>query len=365
MSFYKKIIKPIAFSQDAERVHEKATALGKSLGNSKLASSVISSFYNYENKKLEQKILNINFKNPVGLAAGFDYEAKLTQIIPHIGFGFMTIGSITLGSYEGNTPPRLGRLPKSKSLLVNKGLKTIGTKKILESLKNKELKIPLGISVAKTNCKKTAEDEKAIQDYVGSFRLIKKYNLGDYYELNISCPNAFGGEAFTTPEKLNLLLKEIDKLRFTKPLFLKMPVDFSASETKELCETAKKYNVQGLILGNLTKNRNNHLFDKEEIQKAGNGNFSGLPTKDKSNELIRFAYKNYKDRFVIIGCGGIFSAEDAYEKIKNGASIVQLITGMIYEGPALIKKINKGLTSLLEKDGYKNISEAIGANCRN
>ncbi|MCA9485436.1 MAG: quinone-dependent dihydroorotate dehydrogenase, partial [Nanoarchaeota archaeon] len=323
---------------------------------------ITSFFFNYKNKILEQKILGIEFKNPIGLAAGFDYEAQLTQILPEVGFGFHTVGSITLGKYEGNPSPQLARLPKSRSLLVNKGLKSTGTKSVLKNLRKKKFKIPLGISIAKTNCKTNSTEKEAIEDYAESLNLAKKSKIGHYYELNISCPNTFGGEPFTTPKKLSALLKRIDSLNLEKPLFLKMPVDFSTSQTSALCEIAKKHKVQGLIFGNLTKDRKNPLLNKEEVGKMGKGNFSGNPTKDRSNNLIKFAYKKYSKRFVIIGCGGVFTAQDAYEKIKLGASLIQLITGMIYNGPGTISEINSGLTRLLKKDGYKNISEVIGAN---
>ena len=140
-----------------------------------------------------------------------------------------------------------------------------------------------------------------------------------------------------------------------------MPVDFSAKQTEELCETAKKHNIQGLIFGNLTKKRDSPLFDKQEIKKAGKGNFSGFPTQEKSNELIKFAYKKYKNKFVIIGCGGVFSSEDAYKKIKLGASLVQMITGMIFQGPSIIGEINQELAEMLKKDKFKNISQAVGS----
>ncbi len=354
------LAKKIIFRFDSEKAHDFFVNAGESLGSSKLAKSSISKLLNFQHSSLKQNILGINFRNPVGLAAGFDYDGRLTQILPDLGFGFETIGSITLKPYAGNPPPRLGRLIKSKSLLVNKGLKNSSTSELIAKLSKKKFQFPLGISVAKTNCKETANDEAAIKDYASSLNLLKKSNIGDFYELNISCPNAFGGETFTTPKKLSVLLKKIDSLKLQKPLFLKMPVDFSEKETDALCNAASKYNVQGLIFGNLTKNRKNPSFNKEEIANATKGNFSGIPTQNLSNNLIRFAYKNYSSRFIIIGCGGIFSAEDAYKKIKLGASLVQLITGMIYEGPSIISEINHGLVQLLERDGFSNISEAIG-----
>ncbi|MFH1425131.1 MAG: quinone-dependent dihydroorotate dehydrogenase [archaeon] len=357
---YKKIL----FLQDPEKVHDKFTNLGEKLGKSKFKKGTISKLFNYQNKKLEKKILGITLKNPIGLAAGFDYEGKLTQILPSVGFGFHTIGSVTYRSYEGNPKPRLARLIKSKSILVNKGLKNTGSKNIISNLKNLNFEIPLGISIAKTNCKTTSTDKAGIKDYIQSLKLWESSKLGSYYEINISCPNVFGGEPFTTPKKLDFLLREIDKLKIKKPIFLKMPIDLTEKQTNALCEVALKHNIHGLIFGNLTKNRNNPHIQEKDLNKISSlkGNLSGLPTKELSNKLIKFAYKKYKDKFIIIGCGGVFSAKDAYEKIKLGASLIQLITGIIYQGPQLIGEINQGLISLLEKDGYKNISEAVGEN---
>jgi len=358
---YKKLIKPIFFRKDPELVHNRITKLGNILGRHWITRAVVSLIFNYENDMLRSNLMGIDFRNPIGLSAGFDYEAKLTQILPSVGFGFNTIGSVTYKPYEGNPPPRLGRLPKSRSLLVNKGLKNTGSESIKNSLLHLKFYIPLGISIAKTNCKENADEKDGIKDYIESLKIWEKSNIGNYYELNISCPNAFGGEPFTTPDKLEKLLEEVDKLDIKKPILIKMPVDFSEKDTESLCGVAAKHNIQGLIFGNLTKDRQNPLFDQEEIKTAGAGNFSGHPTFEKSNKLIRFAYKKYKNRFIIIGCGGVFTAEDAYEKIKAGANLIQMITGMIYNGPGAIKNINKGLVRILEKDGFKNIQEAVGS----
>lgn len=354
---YKKIL----FLQDPEKVHNGFTNFGEKLGSKEFTKKLISALFNYQNPMLEQEILGIKFKNPIGLSAGFDYEAKLTQILPDVSFGFHTIGSLTFNAYEGNPRPMLGRLPKSRSLLVNKGLKNKGTENVLKSLSNLKFEIPLGISIAKTNSKENSEDKKAINDYFQSMKICEKYALNDYYEINISCPNAFGGEAFTTPKRLDMLLTQLDKIKTKKPIFLKMPVDFSTEQTDKLCKVALKHNIQGLIFGNLTKDRTNPIFNHEEIKKAGKGNFSGLPTFKKSNALIEFAYKKYKGQFIIVGCGGIFNAKDAYEKITLGANLVQMITGMIFQGPQTIGQINHGLVKMLKRDGFKNINEAVGS----
>jgi dihydroorotate dehydrogenase (fumarate) len=195
---------------------------------------------------------------------------------------------------------------------------------------------------------------------VSCLKKIKKASVGDMVTINISCPNAYGGEPFTTSERLEKLLKEVDKIGLKLPIFLKMPSDKPWPEFKKLIDTALKHKIAGLTICNLNKNRKSIKL-KDELSDDIKGNLSGKPVFDLSNELISQTYKYCGNRLTIIGVGGIFSAKDAYEKIKRGATLVELITGMIFEGPMLIGQINAGLVELLEKDGYTHISQAIGA----
>jgi dihydroorotate dehydrogenase len=194
-----------------------------------------------------------------------------------------------------------------------------------------------------------------IKEIIAAFKRFEKTN-NSYFELNISCPNLPHAKELD----LEKLLSQVDKLKIKKPVFVKMPINKSDKETLELLKVISKHTPQAVIFGNLQKDRNDKSLNKSELAKFPVGNFSGKPTFERSNQLIKLAYKNYKKRFVIIGCGGVFSANDAYTKIKLGASLVQLITGMIFEGPFLISEINEGLDKLLTQDGYENIFEAIG-----
>ncbi len=370
---YKKIIKPVLFLFPADDVHHLFLKVGRTLGKFSFFRWKMNFLFSYKNKILNQKVLGIMFENPVGLAAGFDYDADLINILPCIGFGYHTIGTVTNLSYEGNARPMLGRLPKSKSLLVNKGFKNEGINKVLEKVKEVASsatrreggkRIPFGISIGSTNRAYGTLEEMA-DDILLSFQKVIKENYFDYFELNISCPNLINSEnitnKFDTPEGLQLLLSKLEKLSISRPVFIKMYLEKSEEETLKLVEVADKYLfVSGLVFSNLVKDRSNPDFDKGEIEKAGKGNFSGKPTEKITNNLISAVYKKYGHRFIIIGCGGIFTGSDAYEKIKRGATLVQLITGMIYEGPSVIGKINKDLAKLIKKDGYKNISEAVG-----
>jgi dihydroorotate dehydrogenase len=358
---YKYLLKPVFFLFDPEKVHNLATGFGEQIGKIKFITSILSFFFGKKSPAIKQKIAGINFDGPIGLAAGFDYEAKITNILPPVGFGFHSVGTITNLEYKGNPRPRLGRLPQSKSLMVNKGFKNKGAIWTAEKLSNLNFKIPLGISIGKTNIKDCDTQKKAILDIIQAFKIFEEKGVkNSYYELNISCPNLFGNVSFYPTKNLEELLSEVDKLKLKKPVFIKMPISESNQSVKKMLDVIMKHNIKGLIFGNLQKDRKNPAIIKEEI-KWQKGNFSGIPTQKRSDELISLAYKHYGNKLTIIGCGGVFTTEDAYRKIKLGASLVQLITGLIYEGPLLVAKINKELPALLKKDGFKNISEAIGA----
>lgn len=355
---YRRLFKPIAFKFDPELVHDHITIVGNWIGKNAPARRMARTLWQYKHASLEQTIAGINFPNPVGLTAGFDKDGLLTDIIPEVGFGFMEIGSVTGKPCEGNKPPRLWRLPKSEALVVYYGLKNEGCFVIKERLKNKTYRIPLGVSVAKTNCKETVDVKNGIEDYCQAMNAF--LDIADYITINISCPNAFGGEPFTKPELLEQLLCATDAFNPKQPVFLKMPVDLSFDEIDRLADVALKHNIQGFILSNLTKRRDRKEIKAEDGMPTLKGGISGKPVFYASNELIKHVYKRNGDHLILIGTGGIFSAEDAYEKILCGASLVQLATGMIFRGPQLIGEINKGLVRLLKRDGYKSIKEVIG-----
>ena len=362
---YQKIIKPVFFLFDAEFIHHSHIFFGQFLGKT-FAKNYFSWKLNYQSPKLKQIISGINFTGPVGLAAGFDYNAELTQLLYSLGFGFQSVGTITKQPYEGNPKPRLGRLPKSQSLMVNKGFKNNGSIKISEKLVLSGVegfKIPVGISIGMTNSSRITSTAQAIEDIVSTLEIFEKAKTkNSYYELNISCPNLINNNIdFYKPAHLNELLQSIKLLRIKKPVFVKMPISISDYEFLEILKTVISFTfIKGVIVGNLFKDKNSPLLDKREVKKFKVGNFSGKPCEPRSNELIKLTYKKYGNKLVIIGCGGLFNGQDAYKKIKLGASLIQLITGLIFQGPQLISQINLELEELLEKNGYKNIREAVG-----
>lgn len=331
--------------------------IGQALGRHALTRRIISSFFSFTDSALEQNILGIHFPNPIGLAAGFDKDAFLTDILPCVGFGFAEVGSVTGKPCIGNPKPRLWRLEESRGLVVNYGLKNEGCEKIAARLRQKKFKIPLGISVAKTNSPATIETEEGVKDYLKAFRQF--IDIGHYLTINISCPNAFGGEPFTDPSRLDRLLLAIDAVSTRKPIFLKLSPDLTQKQIEAILRISKKHRVHGFICSNLTKKRKALKIDGKTV--SGKGGISGKPVEKLSNAQIRFIYRKTGGKYILIGCGGVFSAANAYAKIKAGASLVQLFTGMVFEGPQLISEINRGLVQFLKRDGFQNIREARGS----
>ncbi len=342
--------------QDPEVVHDRMTNVGQFLGSNIVTRKLTSAVLNYHNPILEQNVMGIKFKNPIGLAAGFDKDAHLTQILPEVGFGFEEIGSVTGEPCQGNPKPRLWRLKESQSLLVYYGLKNDGCQVIADRLEKLKFNFPIGTSIAKTNNKDTVDRQQGINDYAKAFRSFVE--IGDYYTINISCPNAFGGQPFTDAESFDQLMSTLDLIHTTKPVFVKLSPDLSQAEIDDLLIVASRHRVNGFVLTNLTKNRTNSNIKDTTI--PDKGGMSGKVVQGLSDDLISYLYKKTNGKYIIMGCGGVFTAEDAYKKIKLGASLIQLITGMIYQGPQVISEINIGLVSLLKRDGYKNIAEAVG-----
>lgn len=354
---YRHIAKPLVFKIDPEKVHDSTLNIASIFGKAKPISYTIEKLYSYQNKSLEQNIDGVYYKNPIGLAAGWDKDAKAIKIMNYLGFGFTEVGSITKCAYPGNEGTRLWRLPNSKSILVYYGLKNMGVDYINSEILKSVSKIPVGTNIARTNSP-NCDDISSIEDYAYSFNTLSK--TGDYFTINISCPNTFGGQPFHDKYRLNKLLTRLDKIKTKKPVYIKLSPDISQNERKEIAELSFSHNVQGFICGNLTKNRDLKTIYDDDISKVGG--MSGKVVEELSNRLIKDMYRLTNGKKTIIGLGGVFNSEDAYAKIKLGASLVQMLTGLIYCGPQTIGQVNKGLHESLTKDGFSSISEAIGIN---
>ena len=355
-----KLIRPILFKLDPEQAHGYMMGLCKMVNTFGLTNAV-GQFFKFSHPALETKFLGINFKNPVGLAACFDKNGDNLNFLSALGFGHIEMGNITALPRPGNPKPRLFRLPEDKALINRLGLNNIGADAIFNKFKGQSFKLPIGINIAKTHDPNILGD-KAVEDFVYTFK--KLHGMFAYTTLNISCPNTTEGKTFEEPDALNALLGELMKVRSSaNPILVKISPDVSLEELDKILVVCEQYKIDGYVFCNTAKFRGNLKTNTEILEAYGKGGISGRPLREKVNQLVSHTYKTLK-RPCIVGLGGIDSAESAYERIKAGSSLIQIYTGLIYEGPGLVKQINQGLIKLLERDGFKNISEAVGVGAK-
>lgn len=355
---YRWVIRPVLFQIDPERVHDGTVKLARLISKNSFFMLIMRKIFVYNNKKLEQTIDGVKYLNPIGLSAGFDKEIDLVDFIPNLGMGFMEVGSITKESYGGNSGTRLWRLKKSKSILVNYGLKNLGADKSIEKLNEISPKIPVGINIAKTNSPETCDIKVGIEDYAYTFKKFSKN--ANLITINISCPNTYGDQPFLKPKDLEKLLIELEKIKTKAPVYLKLSPDISQKQRREIAKLSFQYRVHGFVCSNLTKGRDNKAI--LEVVPSKLGGMSGKVVDKLSDGLIKDMYQFTRGEKTIIASGGVFNADDAYKKIKLGASLIEMITGLIYEGPQVVSEINLGLVKKLEQDSFKSVKEAVGAN---
>ncbi len=358
---YEKILRPLLFLfTDPESIHRWVIKALGIVSRQKPLYNLLHNFLSSTDPRLATRLGSLELKNPVGLAAGFDKYLEAPRAYPMLGFGFAELGSITYSEQAGNPRPRLWRLPKDKGLIIFYGLANAGAKKTAELFSQiKGHPTPYGISLAPTNGLKV---EKMVEDYVKS--LLELHQYADYITLNVGCPNVASCTTFTQIYFIEELLGAVDKTlkdhHIKKDVFIKIGPDYTRDELSQIIAICLAHHITGVIATNLIKNRDAIKFKSSAVELSHPGGISGLTLQRQSDTIIKQLYQESQGRLKIIGVGGIFTAEDAYRKIRLGASAVQIITGFIYGGPFIVKKINDGLIKLLERDGYKNIAEAVG-----
>jgi dihydroorotate dehydrogenase len=335
---YKLLIRKILFLLDPERVHNLIVALLKI----PLLSKLLRLFYYYDHLSLRRNLFGITFKNPVGLAAGFDKDAELLSQLPDLGFGFIEIGTVTPLPQPGNPTPRIFRLVRDQALINRMGFNNQGVEKMAERLKNKKSDIIITGNIGKN---KITPNEEAADDYLICFD-----TLFDYVELfvvNVSSPNTPHLRELQDKIPLTNLLKKLQERNLTKPIrkpiLLKIAPDLSESQLDDVIEIVNAVKLDGIVATNTTIGREGLKTEKLRIDQIGEGGLSGLPLKDQSTRIIKYIHERSGGKIPIIGVGGIHSVEDALEKLNAGASLIELYTGFVYEGPGLIKRINKEL----------------------
>ncbi len=363
---YKSILRPLLFLKDPENTHEQVLALLSRLG---FLEKTLERLFRIEDSRLEVAVGPLTFTNPVGLAGGFDKNAVAVTSLPGFGFGFMEVGAVTALAQPGNPKPRLYRLPRDRALINRLGFNNEGAEAIAARLgalrKNGHFpRIPIGINIGRS---KIVETKDAVADFVSAFS--KLYSYGDFFTLNVSSPNTPNLRELQAKKYLQNLLRAIQEKNreltgrskaSEKPVFVKIAPDMEFSQVDDIIEVVESEKVTGVVATNAT------VFLREKLVSGTNepGGLSGKPLKRKATSFIRHIYQATRGRLPVIGVGGIFNAEDAYEKIKAGAAAVEIYTGFIYEGPGVVKRINRGLLRLTERDGFKNISEAVGSEAK-
>jgi dihydroorotate dehydrogenase len=349
---YKSIIKPLLFKKNPEDAHHFTFDLIKKSFNLPLIKNLLEGIYDYQNPVLEREVFGLKFKNPVGLAAGFDKDAKLIDEMAMLGFGFIEIGTLTPKPQEGNPKPRLFRLPKDQALINRMGFNNGGVEEAVERLKTRNSDILIGGNIGKN---KLTPNENAVDDYLFCFEYL--FNYVDYFVVNVSSPNTPNLRDLQEKEPLKKLLSEVKKANLKKskpkPILLKIAPDLTVGQLDDIVEIVLDTKIDGVIATNTTIDRSILTTEISQVEAIGAGGVSGKVLAKKSTEVIRFLAKQSNNAFPIIGVGGIFSAQDAIDKLEAGASLVQIYSGMIYEGPGLIKKINKGLAKYLSKNQVK------------
>ncbi|ABA20846.1 dihydroorotate oxidase A [Trichormus variabilis ATCC 29413] len=371
MDIYKFAVRPLLFDlvkADPEWLHQQTMRSLSWLSHTsdrtstKWVQNILQKSLCIEDSRLEQNLFGLRFPNPVGLAAGFDKDGVAARIWSSLGFGFAELGTVTFVAQPGNPPPRLFRLPLDQAALNRMGFNNHGAAVMATRLADEKglFSIPIGINLGKS---KVTPLEAAAEDYLNSFRLLKE--LGDYFVVNVSSPNTPGLRSLQDASMLSSILDVLQKENQShKPIFVKIAPDLEWEAIADIIGLAKTYQLAGIIATNTTIRRDG--LKTQVIEQTGKapqeeaGGISGAPVRDRSTEIIRFIWQQTQGEIPIIGVGGIFTPEDAWAKITAGASLIQVYTGWIYQGPMMVSQILTGLLAKLEEHELNSISEAIG-----
>ena len=360
--FYQKVVKPVLFQMDPEKAHHLTIRGMRVVGQLPGATRMLDSVYGTKNHpELAQHIWGINFSNPIGLAAGLDKNGEAVRGFSSIGFGFMEVGTITPKPQLGNDKPRLFRLPEDGALINRMGFNNVGIDAMAANLNRAgHYRIPVAVNIGKN---KSTPNEQAEDDYRKCIQRL--YSYGDFFVVNISSPNTPDLRNLQHGDDLRRLLGAVKEEMSTqqrvhrdaaKPILVKIAPDLSEQELEIIAGTIVESGVSGIIASNTTIGRDG-LKSNQRDQAGG---LSGTPLTLRSTQVVRSVYRLTQGKLPIIGCGGIFTAQHAYEKIRAGASLVEVYTALVYEGPQLLRTLTDGLADLLRRDGFTNLTDAVG-----
>lgn len=358
---YRALVRPILFRLPPETAHELALH----------SLFFLSAFIGrpFESSRLNTNLFDLSFKNPVGLAAGFDKNGIALKPLAALGFGFIEAGTVTFHAQPGNPKPRMFRLSEDQGLINRAGFNNGGAEAFAKRVERQRPECVLGISIGKS---KITPLDQATDDYLASFELV--YKLADYIAINVSSPNTPQLRELQQSDQLSSLLSALQNRnrelqeRTSRPtpvpLLVKISPDLERRDLEMIVDVIQRLRIDGIIATNTTVSRDNLRTGRARVEACGEGGLSGKPLANRATKMIAELYKLTGGRIPLIGVGGIFTADDAWEKICAGASLVQLYTGFIYQGPGVVRQINQGLVRILEREGLANINEAVGCKVR-
>ena len=363
MNIYKHLIRPTLFQLEAERAHDLAIDLAAQLGSASYVCSALAAYTTVPDARLASWVAGMTFENPVGLAAGYDKSGRALDGLASLGFGHIEVGSVSVDPSVGNPRPRLFRLPEDEAVIVHYGLQNDGAKVVSERLTTRSTSCPVGVNIVKTNRSIDSAVESCdtiITEYVDAVKML--HDCADYLTLNLSCPNTEDGrDFFAEPDHVRLLMSALSELKIGKPVFLKVSPLGGTPAVEGLLGAVDGFEFVSGFIFNLAPGVHADLRTSPDVWSSLPGALAGRPVKELADQKIRELYSRMdSDRHRIIGVGGVTTAHDAYAKIKLGASLVQLLTALVYEGPWVVKRINEGLCELMERDGVSGVSEVVG-----
>jgi dihydroorotate dehydrogenase len=336
------LVKKILFRYDPEQAHYKVMRWLAKTYNVGIGKKYLESNYSFRHPSLERTVFGLKFKNPVGLAAGFDKDAMFIDELSCLGFGFIEIGTLTPKPQDGNEKPRLFRFPEDAAIINRMGFNNQGVDAAVERLKKRKTNIIIGGNIGKN---KQTPNENAIDDYAYCFK--KLFDVVDYFVVNVSSPNTPNLRALQEKEPLQALLMHLQNLNLSypnpKPILLKIAPDLNESQLDDVIDIVQTVRLSGIVATNTTIDREGLTANKKMIADTGAGGVSGKPLKQRSTEIIRYIHQKSEGKIPMIAVGGIFNGDDAREKLEAGASLVQVYTGFIYQGPAIAKNICKAI----------------------
>jgi len=357
---YRSLLRPILFRLPPETAHELALHSLKFIARGPFKKTFASRPRNFGRLKR----FGLDFDNPIGLGAGFDKNGVAAEFLAALGFGFIEVGTVTNEAQPGNPKPRVFRLPRDRALINRLGFNNRGAVQLASTIRTHRPDCVLGVNIGKS---RSVAIEQAIPDYLSSFEAV--YEVADYIAVNVSSPNTPNLRELQVAALLEDLLQSLQKrngelaqLRSVnaRPLLLKIAPDLDQSRIEAIVDIALRTNISGIIATNTTVSRDGLQTPAFEVEACGAGGLSGAPLRQPSNHVISVVHRIARGKLPIIGVGGIFSAEDAWEKICAGASLIQLYTGFVYEGPTIARRINEGLLEILQREGFTSIDEAVG-----